>query len=222
MKKELKIIGQGLTATTLLIMFLVSCAYNGLSGSSGRSCPAELTGLWIQAESAPITEGSNQEDRCGCRELGASTGALRRCFQYFSGGFFVAGYLSNPDKANGNCAAEVSLTTGEKEAILADLTAITSAGVTNAGPPVSAASGECEVKGTGSTSKGSGVYFDLRYPAANSDIAGREIICTSYLLREGDLYIAADPSGGGIPQNQNPALCNSARFTGLIKYTKVE
>ena len=211
-------------------MLLSACTYNGLSGSSGGGGDTTaINGLWIQQEQATLTGGGQD---CGCRALGISTGNPRRCYSYFADGIVISGYLTTPvDSFADNCANEFTLDPADRaefDRVLSGLaqtarntaffSSAGSVGFTYAVGTLAGQSSDATVTGSGPSI---GEYFNIRYQGSAATSAGRGIICTSYALMDANLYLAGDPSGGGQAQNQDPAVCNTERFTDLIRYEKV-
>ena len=215
------------------IILLTSCAYDGISGSSGDST-AEIDGLWIQAQGATLT--GEDAPSCGCKEEGKPGRAKRRCFNYFENGKVVSGYLKIevPDRIE--CAGEISrsLLEERKESLFSLIDS-------NKGRPASSvdtdfvadlAVGNYKNQGRNkivtieeNENSGGGVYFNILYPGGltvgKTDL---EIVCTAYAPgdNENELFIATDESGGVVNQKQSNSGCNAERHTTLIKYIKVD
>lgn len=226
-------------ASMFSILLLSSCTYNGLSGSSASisgNCPEEIDELWIQDEQSDISQGTNHIGKnCGCRVLGNLDGEPRRCFFYFRDGIVISGYIIQPATANAaNCKAPINLNAAQVTEFKSDLN-----NLANTKSPGDAlfdlagsvhftyAVGSCNIQANDQIVAGTdnnnrpiinGNYFDIRYPGGRESPLFRDIICSSYALRGNTLFLAGDPSGGGIPQN--PDTCNRDRLTNLIEYAK--
>ena len=211
------------------IILLTSCAYDGISGSSGGDSTAEIAGLWIQAQGATLT---GRGASCGCRLLGTENGSPRRCFNYFGNGTVVSGYLKTSDPNNNGCDSEYSLSDRDKTSLfsLIDAAIQSDAGSSRQRPIADFVPGNFkvvtrgqEVTIQGSNPRQNGVYFNIDYPNGVVGKPGLYIVCTAYARRGNvnELFIAAEASGGFVAQPRDVEQCNSARHTNLIKYTKV-
>ena len=209
------------------IILLTSCAYDGISGSSGDST-AEIAGLWIQAQGTTLT--GEDSPSCGCMEEGKPDRAKRRCFNYFENGKVVSGYLEIENPNNIECAGEISrsLLEANKESLFSLIDS-------NKGRPASSvardagvavlAVGNFKNQGRNKGTSRNEVYFNILYPggldAGKTDL---EIVCTAYERNgedDNELFIAADASGGVVNQDQSNSGCSAERHTNLIKYIKV-
>ena len=216
------------------IILLTSCAYDGISGSSGEPTPVDINGLWIQAQETTLTE--KDAPSCGCKNLGSPNGGPRRCFNYFEGGKVVSGYLKPSSSYNNGCASEYSLSDADKASLFnlidnnKNLPAGTVRGTHSA---ADLAVGNFKNEGRNkivmiqkdgsSESSEEGVYFNILYPGGIAVKDNLAIVCTAYAPgdNENELFIAADESGGVDNQDQSNSGCNAERHTTLIKYTKV-
>lgn len=209
---------------------LISCVYNGISGSSAGDDTSAIEGLWIQAEGTAIT-GEVGDNHCGCRQEGRSNGGLRRCFNYFENGKIVSGYLKIGGSYN-NCNLEYTISESSKNQLfeLINQNKNRDSGSSIININADGAVGTFRHRGSNrrvgakdtntiGESLG-GVYFDIAY---DTPILNRlDIVCSSYWIIGNDLYIAASQSGGVLP-NELLIECDSERhIDNLIRYTKVE
>ena len=219
------------------IILLTSCAYDGISGSSGSSSgdptPVDINGLWIQAQSTTLTE--KDAPSCGCKENGLSGGTPRRCFNYFGNSKVVSGYLTIPGSSD-NCDVPLDQASfdANKESLfsLIDAAIKNDAGSSQRVNNIAAfVPGNFKIitreqdvsiqRGSNSTD---GVYFNIDYPTGVVGKANLFIVCSAYAPGddENELFIAAEESGGFLTQPPDVDECNSVRHTDLVKYTKYD
>ena len=218
------------------IILLTSCAYDGISGSSGDSTAdstanstAEIAGLWIQTQGATLT---GRGASCGCRLRGREGGFLRRCFNYFGNGKVVSGYLKISGSYD-NCDEPLNqelFNANKKELFsLIDNAIQGEAGSSRQRGVADFVPGNFKVVARGQevtlqdgNPRQNGVYFNIDYPNGVIGKADLFIVCTAY-TRGGngnELFIAAEESGGSMNQPRDVERCNSARHTNLVRYTK--
>ncbi len=203
------------------IILLTSCAYDGISGSSGGA-----GGLWIQAEGATLT--GEDSPSCGCRLRGTENGTPRRCFNYFTDSKVVSGYLKISGSYDDGCASEYSLSDADKKELfsLIDAAIQSDAGSSRQRGVADFVPGKFKIVARNQVVSGrpDGVYFNIDYPTGVIGKAGLFIVCSAYAPGndENELFIAAEESGGFKAQPRDVERCNSARHTNLVKYTKYD
>lgn len=194
--------------------------------SNSNNLPPEILGLWMQSEQAPL-EGAGQN--CGCRWFGLSFGPPKRCYFYFTATKVVSGYLRRPRGISAeDCKNPPQLSTKDKSKLLQQISnlAVTKhsgassikAKFTYAVGDANITQEDAEVKVQDRITQGTYVDFIYTLPL----ITGHRRICSSYIVRGSTLYLASDPKGGSKTQSADVAICDSQRFTQLIKYTKIE
>lgn len=197
-----------------------------LLADNGKDVIAAAAGLWVQNEPINIKgEGYN----CGCHVLGLSFAPPRRCYFYFTHNRVVSGYLTAASGlSKDKCANPASWTSEQKSKMLkklAEVAANKKPGSSSIGKGFTYAVGELNIiqasaPVTIDDETSTGTYYDITFPTPL--LTGHSRICSAYLRKGDDLYIAKDPRGGSKPQDKDAAICDSQRFTILTEYTRIK